>query len=66
MSGDRTFLCNTSSQRKQLTEALREIGCLPRTGRLIVNITGNSVVEVYAHEWKFLTKAQENGAAANE
>lgn len=57
----RIVLCKTKSQRKELTQALREIGCLPRTGRLIVDITGNSVVEVYAYEWKFLTKAEEQG-----
>ncbi len=62
MSETRTVLCNTKSQRKQFTTALREMGCLPRTGRLIVNITGGNVVEVYAAECKFLTKSEEREA----
>lgn len=57
----KTFLCNTRAQRKELTQALREMGCLPRTGRLIVNINGGNVVEIYAAECKFLTKSEEGG-----
>jgi hypothetical protein len=57
----KTFLCRTKAQRKELTTTLREIGCLPRTGSLTVNITGGHVVEVYAYAWKFLTKAEEGG-----
>lgn len=61
MNGVKTILCNTKAQRKQFTQALREIGCLPRTGRLIVNINGGNVVEVFAAECKFLTKSEEMG-----
>lgn len=59
MTGTRTVLCQTKAQRKQFTQALREIGCLPRAGRLTVNVNGGNVVEVFATEWKFLTKSEE-------